>query len=126
MKLTSFFFLASVFCVTFEKVHWNIAGNVSLADVLAILFLVSFLLTTARTRVPRTTAILLALLRAVPARVPVRLFRPVELGRDEPVEQGLTKWVIHFRVPRRGGGLDLAARPHYFWRTLAWFSAGSC
>src|SRR5262249_23594312 len=42
-KLTSFLFLASVFCVTFEKVHWSIAGNVSLADVLAILFLASFL-----------------------------------------------------------------------------------
>ena len=25
-----------VFCVTFEKVHWNIAGAVGIADVLAI------------------------------------------------------------------------------------------
>ena len=38
-RATSFLFLASVFCVTFEKVHWNVAGTVSLADVLAILFL---------------------------------------------------------------------------------------
>ena len=36
-KLTSFFFLASLFCVTFEKIHWSFAGTVSLADVLAIL-----------------------------------------------------------------------------------------
>ena len=35
-KLTSFFFLASLFCVTFEKIHWSFAGTVSLADVLAI------------------------------------------------------------------------------------------
>ena len=41
-RLRSFLFLASVFCVTFEKVHWKFAGTVSLADVLAILFLLAF------------------------------------------------------------------------------------
>ena len=45
-RVTSFLFLASVFCVTFEKVHWTFAGTVSLADVLAILFLVAFVLGT--------------------------------------------------------------------------------
>ena len=35
MKITRFLFLATIFCVTFEKVHWNVAGAVSLADVLA-------------------------------------------------------------------------------------------
>jgi hypothetical protein len=95
-KLTSFFFLASVFCVTFEKVHWNIAGNVSLADVLAILFLVSFLLTTARTRVPRTTAILLAFFALF---LLVYLFGFFDLSNSDATNQwskGLTKWVIHF------------------------------
>src|SRR2546429_9757092 len=58
--VTSFLFLASVFCVTFEKVHWNIAGSVSLADVLALLFLAAFLLTTRLPRVPRTTAVVVA------------------------------------------------------------------
>ena len=53
-KLTSFFFLASLFCVTFEKIHWSFAGTVSLADVLAILFLVSFVATTKRGTVPLT------------------------------------------------------------------------
>ena len=28
MRITRFLFLASVFCVTFEKVHWNVAGTV--------------------------------------------------------------------------------------------------
>jgi O-antigen ligase len=31
--------LATAFCVTFEKVHWQVAGAVGLADVLTILFL---------------------------------------------------------------------------------------
>jgi O-antigen ligase len=123
-KLTSFFFLASVFCVTFEKVHWNIAGNVSLADVLAILFLVSFLLTTARTRVPRTTAILLGFFALF---LLVYLFGFFDLSNSDATNQwskGLTKWVIHFAflaaavvwISRRGR--------NYFWRTLAWFSGG--
>ena len=39
-----FFFLATVFCATFEKIHWDVAGSVSLADVLAIGFIVCFAL----------------------------------------------------------------------------------
>ena len=123
-KLTSFFFLASVFCVTFEKVHWSIAGNVSLADMLAILFLVSFLVTTARTRVPRTTAILLGFFALF---LLVYLLGFFDLSNSDATNQwgkGLTKWAIHFAflaaavvwIARRGRG--------YFWRTLAWFSAG--
>jgi O-antigen ligase len=37
-----FFFLATVFCATFEKLSWNVAGSVSIADILAIGFIVSF------------------------------------------------------------------------------------
>ena len=41
-RLTNVLFLATAFCVTFEKVHWQVAGNVSLADLLTILFLAAF------------------------------------------------------------------------------------
>jgi O-antigen ligase len=37
-----FFFLATVFCATFEKLSWNVAGSVSIADILAIGFIVTF------------------------------------------------------------------------------------
>jgi hypothetical protein len=123
-KLTSFFFLASVFCVTFEKLHWTFAGNVSLADMLAILFLVAFLVTTATARVPRTTAIVLGFLGLF---LLVYLLGFFDLSNSDATNQfwkGLTKWMIHFAflaaavawIVRRGRG--------YFWRTLAWFSAG--
>ncbi|MBV8080344.1 MAG: CvpA family protein, partial [Actinobacteria bacterium] len=42
-KVTSFFFLATVFCCTFEKVHWSVSGAVNVADILALLFLVAYL-----------------------------------------------------------------------------------
>ena len=38
-RLTDALFLGTVFSVTFEQLHWNVAGTVSLADVLTILFL---------------------------------------------------------------------------------------
>src|ERR1019366_5814653 len=41
-KLTSFFFLATLFVATFEKAHWTFAGHVGISDILAILFLISF------------------------------------------------------------------------------------
>jgi O-antigen ligase/polysaccharide polymerase Wzy-like membrane protein len=123
-RLTSFLFLASVFCVTFEKVHWNFAGTVSLADVLAILFLVSFAIGTQRWRVPRTTAILAGFLACF---LLVYLVGYFDLSDSDALAQwgkGLTKWLIHFAflaaavvwLSRRG--------QRYFWHTLAWFSAG--
>lgn len=42
MRITRYLFLGTVFCVTFEKVHWNVAGTVSLADILAVGFLVAW------------------------------------------------------------------------------------
>jgi hypothetical protein len=123
-RLTSFLFLASVFCVTFEKVHWNFAGTVSLADVLAILFLVAFAFGTRRWLVPRTTAILVGFLAAF---LLVYLVGYFDLANSDALNQwakGLTKWLIHFLflaaavvwLSRRG--------QQYFWRTLAFFSGG--
>ena len=42
--MTRFLFLATVFSVTFEKVHWSVGGTLTLADVLTALFLASFVI----------------------------------------------------------------------------------
>ena len=34
--LTDALFFATLFCVTFEKVHWQVGGQIDLADVLTI------------------------------------------------------------------------------------------
>ena len=80
--------------------------------------------TTARLRVPRTTAILIGFFAAF---LVVYLAGYFDLSDSDALAQwgkGLTKWVIHFAflacavvwLSRRG--------QHYFWRTLGWFSAG--
>ena len=40
--MTRCLFLATIFSVTFEKVHWSVGGTLTLADVLTTLFLASF------------------------------------------------------------------------------------
>ena len=35
-QIAGILFLATLFCVTWEKVHWNVGGAVGLADVLAV------------------------------------------------------------------------------------------
>jgi hypothetical protein len=62
-RLTGALLLATLFCVTFEKVHWNLGGDLGVADVLTVLFLLAFALTS-RGPVPRTTAIVLAFFAA--------------------------------------------------------------
>jgi hypothetical protein len=123
-RLTSFLFLASIFCVTFEKVHWNFAGTVSIADVLALLFLGSFAITTARLRVPRTAGVLAGFFVLFLVVYLIGYFDLVDSDSLAQWAKGLTKWLIHFAflvcavvwLARRGQA--------YFWRTVGWFCAG--
>ncbi|HUZ80876.1 MAG TPA: O-antigen ligase family protein [Gaiellaceae bacterium] len=123
-KLTSFFFLATLFVATFEKVHWNIAGNVGISDVLAILFLISFVVTTKRARVPRTTVVLAGFFALF---LLVYLAGYFDLSNSDALGQwakGLTKWAIHFAF-LAAGVVWLARRGRaYYWHALGWFSAG--
>jgi O-Antigen ligase len=123
-RATSFFFIASLFCVTFEKLHWSIAGTVSLADVLAILFLVSFVVSTTRTTVPQTTVVLIGFFCAFLIVYLLGFFDLTDTDSLQQWAKGLAKWLIHFSflaaavvwISRRG--------QHYFWRSLGWFCAG--
>jgi O-Antigen ligase len=123
-RLTSFFFLASLFCVTFEKIHWSVAGTVSLADVLAIVFLGSLVVTTRRATVPYTTAVLAGFFGAFLLVYLLGYFNVTDTDSLQQWVKGLVKWLIHFAflaaavvwISRRG--------QHYFWRSLGWFCAG--
>jgi hypothetical protein len=123
-QVTSFLFLASVFCVTFEKVHWTFAGTVGIADFLAIGFLIAFVAGTKRFWVPQTTAILLGFFAAFLIAYLLGYFDLTDSDALGQWGKGLTKWLIHFLflaaavvwLSRRG--------QRYFWKTLAWFTAG--
>jgi O-antigen ligase len=122
-RLTSFFLLSTLFCVTFEKVHWNLAGTLGIADVLTVLFLLAFALTS-RGPLPRTAAILLGFFAAF---LIVYLLGYFNLETKQALDQftkGMVKYVLHFLfliaavtyLARRGQA--------YYWRALGWFGAG--
>ena len=122
-RVTSFFFLATLFCCTFEKVHWSFGGQLALSDLLALGFIATFI-DVSRPRLPRTSAILLAFGLVF---VVVYLLGFYNLNSAAGLTQfakGFAKFVIHFTflalavawLVRRGQG--------YYWRSLAWFFGG--
>ena len=125
-RVTSFLFLASVFCVTFEKIHWNVAGN-GLAR------------RRPRDALPGRRSSLGTKRRACRGRrrscsassrrsLLVYLIGYFDLSDSDALAQwakGLTKWAHPLRVPRGGGRVARrGAASAYYWRTLAWFCAG--
>jgi O-antigen ligase len=123
-RTTSFFFLATLFVATFEKLHWSIAGTVEIEDVFALLFLVFFVLTTSRYRVPVTTAILGGFFAAF---LLVYLVGYFDLANHDALGQwtkGLIKWLIHFAF--LGAAVVWLSRRDrgYYWRSLGWFCGG--
>jgi hypothetical protein len=62
-RIVTGLFFASLFVATFEKVHWNVAGNIGVNDVTTILFLIAYV-ATERRPLPRTSAIVLGFFAA--------------------------------------------------------------
>jgi O-antigen ligase len=126
-RLVDFFFLAAVFCVTFEQVHWSVAGTVSLADVLALCFLVAFAVDRIQRRddrLPRSGAVVTAFFIAF---VLVYLIGFFNLETRQALDQfgkGLVKFAIHFLFLVAGIAYLARRSERFYWRTLAWFCGG--
>ena len=126
-RLTEVLFLATLFCVTFEKLHWEATGTIGIADILTLLFLAAFAverLARADVRLPPTAVALLGFLAAF---LLVYLLGFFNLGTNQALEQfwkGMIKFGIHFAFLVAGISL-LARRPDgFYWKSLAWFCAG--
>ena len=96
--LDALFFL-TVLTVTFAKVQWQVAGTLSLSDVLTALFLIGFALNRVERldgRFSRCAAISFAFFVAF---LLVYLIGFFNLGSTESLDQwvkGLIKWLLHF------------------------------
>src|SRR5438105_6957798 len=126
-RLADFLFFATAFCVTFEKVHWNVAGSVSLADVLATLFLAVFAverLGSGDRRLNRAAVVVLLFLLGFLLVYLVGFFN---LDTKQALDQwgkGLVKFLIHFLFLVVGIAYLARRSQRFFWRTFAWFCAG--
>ncbi|MDE3189221.1 MAG: O-antigen ligase family protein [Acidobacteriota bacterium] len=122
-RVTDFFFFATFFCVTFEKVHWNIAGTVGIADVLTILFLVSFVLQS-RGPTPKTTQVVVLFFVAF---VLVYLLGFYNIETKQALDQwvkGMVKFGLHFLFLACAITYLVRRGQRFFWHTLGWFGAG--
>ena len=120
-------FLLTVLTVTFHKLQWELAGSLTLSDVLTSLFLVLFLwdrLERGDLRLTRTAAVALAWLVAFAV---VYLAGFYALDTAQALDQwwkGMVKFVLHFGFLVAGVAL-LARRPlRFYWLALAAFLGG--
>ncbi len=119
--------LASLFCATFEKVHWEIAGAVTLVDVLATSFALLYLL--GRLGLPgrrptRTQAVLLLFLCLF---VLVYLFGYFNLDTNQALHQfvkGLVKFFIHYGFLLAALAYLIRRGEEFYWRALGAFMGG--
>jgi O-antigen ligase len=125
--LTDALFLGTLFSVTFAKLHWTVAGDLSLADVLTALFLVAWScerVAAADTRLDRTAAIVLGFFVAF---LLVYLTGWFNVETQQALTQwgkGLVKFVLHFLFVVAGVAYLARRSERAYWRALAAFMLG--
>jgi O-antigen ligase len=125
--LTGFLFLATLFCVTWEKVHWSVGADVSISDVLTILFLVAFALEWAGNtdrRFPRTTAVVLAIFAALLVIYLVGFFNITTKDSLDQWLKGMVKFVVHFLFLAAAVAYLARRSRRFYWNAIAALALG--
>ncbi len=122
-RIVTGLFFASLFVATFEKVHWNVAGQIGINDIATILFLIAYV-ATERRPLPRTSAIVLGFFAAF-ALVYLAGFWNIDTQQGlTQFTKGMTKFVIHFAFLIAAIGYLAQRGEGFFWRALGWFTVG--
>jgi O-antigen ligase len=127
-RVTDFLLFAAVFTMSFEKVYWNVAGKISLSEVLAILFVGAYVLRRLGRAdddtLPRTSGIILAFFAAFLLVYLVGFYNLETTQGLTQFGKGMGKFVLHFAF--LAAAIDYLARSseRLYWRLLAWFCLG--
>jgi len=127
MRITRYLFLATVFCVTFEKVHWNIAGTVSLADILAVGFLAAWTVERFGAhdwRLPPTSAIVACFGLAFLLSYLIGYYSIDTADASGQFGKGMLKWAIHILFLVAGIAYLSRRSERFYWQTIGTFTAG--
>ena len=120
-------FLATILFVTFAKVHWELAADLSLADVLTAGFLLAFIwdrLERGDGRLTRTSMVGLAFFAAFLVVYLVGFFN---LDTEQALTQwtkGMVKFVLHFGFLVAGVTLLARRSQRFYWYALAALCGG--
>jgi O-antigen ligase len=124
VKVTQTLFLATLFCVTWEKVHWQVAGAVGIADVLTILFLVAFAIEWGRPRFPRTTVIVLGIFAVLLLIYLIGFFNIETKDSLDQWGKGMVKFVLHFLFLAAGVAYLARRQAELYWKSVAALTVG--
>ncbi len=120
-------FLATILLVSFAKIHWELAADLSVADVLTAAFLVVFLwdrLERGDTGLARTSLVAFGFFAAF---LLVYLVGYFNLDTEQALTQwtkGMVKFALHFGFLVAGVTLLARRGPRFYWYTLAAFCGG--
>ena len=126
-RLVELLFLATVFTITFEKIHWETGVTVNLADILATLFVGGFVATRVADGdgwLPRTAFVAAAFAGAF---LLVYLVGYFNLESEQALEQfakGLVKFGVHFGFLVAGIAYLARRSQRFYWTTLGAFVGG--
>src|SRR2546423_1911702 len=126
-RVTDLLLFAAVFTMSFEKIFWNVAGKISLTEVISILFVVAYLLRRLGRRdgsLQRTAGIVTVFFAAF---LFVYLIGFYNLETSQALTQfgkGMGKFVLHFAFLVAAVDYLAHSSERVYWRLLAWFSLG--
>ena len=127
LTITDALFFATVFTVTFAKVHWSVGGDLSLSDVLTALFLLAFAFGRFERldgRFARCAGITFAFFLAF---LIVYLLGYFNLETAQALAQwakGLVKFLLHFLFLFAAVALVARRGERFYWWSLAVFCGG--
>jgi O-antigen ligase len=124
VRLSGGLFLATLFVVTWEKVHWNVAGAVGIADVLTILFLIAFALEWGAPRFPRTTVTVLAIFAALLVIYLIGFFNIETKQSLDQWGKGMVKFVLHFLFLAAGVAYLARRSVAFYWQAVTGLTLG--
>jgi O-antigen ligase len=125
--LTELLFVATVFTVTFAKIHWALAGDLSLSDVLTAVFLVAFVIRRYERSDGRFARPAVVTFAFFVGFLLVYLVGFFNLGTTEALDQwakGMIKFLLHFLFLAAGVALVIQRGERFYWRTLWAFIGG--
>lgn len=120
-------FLTSLFTVSFAKVQWEVAGTLSLSDVLTAIFLIAWAGTRIGTGDRRLAGGAVAAALFFAAFLLVYLVGFFNLETEQALAQwakGMVKFLLHFLFLVAGLAYLARRREGFYWTTLAVFLAG--
>src|SRR5438552_587375 len=126
-RVVAFLFLGALFVATFEKVRWEVAGTVRIADLLSLLFIPAFAWERLRRSdkwAPRTVAILAGFLAAFLLVYLAGFYSLATKQASAQFGKGLVTWAIHFGFLLTGVAYLARRGERFYWRALGWFVGG--